>query len=191
MFFQTFSQARVNQELAKEGVPLPFGNRFWASNWPTGKSPFPGLLIHLIPSIIVVIAPPPAVAYPFILDLEGYPSEIIYLLVVLGFFYLRWARPEAVRPFKVWWPLAAFFLAAAVFLLVVPFLRPPGGVGDTPPLPYYLYCLVSIGVMFAGVTYWAVWWVILPRVLHHKLVRTRERLSDGTAITVFKRKKLE
>jgi hypothetical protein len=25
------------EELAKAGVPLPFGNKFWASNWPTGK----------------------------------------------------------------------------------------------------------------------------------------------------------
>jgi hypothetical protein len=38
-------------ELAKEGIPLPLGNRFWASNWPTGKSPLPGLIIHLIPSV--------------------------------------------------------------------------------------------------------------------------------------------
>ena len=38
-------------ELAKEGIPLPFGNKFWASNWPTGKSPLPGLIVHLIPSV--------------------------------------------------------------------------------------------------------------------------------------------
>lgn len=47
----TFASCRVNQELAKEGIPLPFGNKFWASNWPTGKSPLPGLIIHLIPSV--------------------------------------------------------------------------------------------------------------------------------------------
>ncbi|KAJ8580130.1 hypothetical protein M405DRAFT_869702 [Rhizopogon salebrosus TDB-379] len=47
----TFAASRVNQELAKEGIPLPFGNKFWASNWPTGKSPLPGLIIHLIPSV--------------------------------------------------------------------------------------------------------------------------------------------
>ncbi|PPR00317.1 hypothetical protein CVT24_004604 [Panaeolus cyanescens] len=79
----TYSAARVNQELAKEGVPLPFGNKFWASNWPTGKSPLPGLIIHLIPSIIVIIAPPPEVAYPFILDVEGYPAQIINVFIVL------------------------------------------------------------------------------------------------------------
>jgi len=40
----------VNQELAKEGIPLPFGNKFWASNWPA-KAPLAGLIIHWIPSI--------------------------------------------------------------------------------------------------------------------------------------------
>ena len=39
------------EELAKEGIPFPFGNEFWASNWPTGKSPLPGLILHFIPSV--------------------------------------------------------------------------------------------------------------------------------------------
>ena len=51
----TFAQARVNQELAKEGV-IPFG-RFWASNWPFG-SPSGGLLLHFIPSFIIIVAIP-------------------------------------------------------------------------------------------------------------------------------------
>ena len=38
-------------ELAKEGIPFPFGNKFWASNWPTGKSPLPGFIVHLIPTV--------------------------------------------------------------------------------------------------------------------------------------------
>ena len=50
-----FAQARVNQELAKEGV-VPFG-RFWASNWPFG-SPSGGLLLHFIPSFIILVAIP-------------------------------------------------------------------------------------------------------------------------------------
>ncbi|KAI0063740.1 high affinity methionine permease [Artomyces pyxidatus] len=187
----TFAASRVNQELAKEGVPLPFGNRFWASNWPTGKSPLPGLIIHLIPSVIVIIAPPPTVAYPFILDIEGYPQQIINFFIIIGLFYLRWKKPHIPRPFRVWWPLAVFFLAAAAFLLVTPFLRPANGVGDTPPLPYYLYCLVGIAIMFAGVGYWAAWRILLPRVFGYELVPRKERLADGTVVTLFSRGKVE
>ncbi|KAG1862348.1 amino acid transporter [Suillus tomentosus] len=187
----TFAASRVNQELAKEGIPLPFGNKFWASNWPTGKSPLPGLIIHLIPSVIIIVAPPPNIVYPFILDVEGYPQQIINLFIVIGLFYLRWKKPDAVRPFKVWWPLAVFFLAAAVFLLVAPFLRPPGGVGDTPPLPYYLYCLVGIAIMLAGVLYWAVWRIVLPKVFGYKLVPRKEKLDDGTIVAVFSNQKIQ
>ncbi|KAH7887208.1 amino acid transporter [Phlebopus sp. FC_14] len=210
----TFAASRVNQELAKEGIPLPFGNKFWASNWPTGQSPLPGLIIHLIPSVIVIIAPPPNVAYPFILDVEGYPQQIINFFIVIGLFWLRWKKPEVPRPFKgedishshltmtflavthapvcsVWWPLAVFYLAAAVFLIIAPFLPPANGVGDTPPLPYYLYCLVGIAIMITGVLYWAAWRILLPKVFGYELVPRKEVLEDGTVVTLFSRSKIE
>ncbi|KAH9980758.1 high affinity methionine permease [Russula compacta] len=187
----TFTAARVNQELAKEGIPLPFGNRFWASNWPTRKAPLPGLIVHLIPSAIVIIAPPPQVAYPFILDVEGYPAQIINLFVILGLFYLRWRKPHLPRPFRVWLPLAFFFLLADVFLLVAPFIRPANKVGDTPPLPYYLYCLVGIAIMIFGVLYWAIWQLVLPHVFKFRLVPRKEVLEDGTVVTLFSREKVE
>ncbi|KAI0685727.1 amino acid transporter [Cytidiella melzeri] len=186
----TFAAARVNQELAKEGVPLPFGNRLWATNWPIG-TPLGGLIIHMIPSVIVIIAPPPNIAYPFILDVEGYPQQIINLFIVIGLFWLRWRRPNAVRPFKVWLPLAFFFLAASVFLLVAPFLRPANGVGDTPPLPYWLYCIVGIGVMIFGVVYWAVWAIVLPKLFGYTLAPAKDVLADGTVITVYNHVKNE
>ncbi|KAI0047897.1 amino acid transporter [Auriscalpium vulgare] len=143
------------------------------------------------PLVIVIIAPPPKVAYPFILDVEGYPQQIINFFIVIGLFYLRWAKPGIKRPFKVWWPIAVFFLAAAVFLLVNPFLRPANKVGDTPPLPYYLYCLIGIAIMFIGVAYWAAWRVVLPRFFGYKLVPRKEKLEDGTVVTLFSRQKVE
>ena len=33
--------------------------------------------------VIVIIAPPQKVAYPFILDVSGYPLQVIWLFVVL------------------------------------------------------------------------------------------------------------
>ncbi|KAI6039607.1 amino acid transporter [Pisolithus marmoratus] len=168
----TFAAARVNQELAKEGIPLPLGNKFWASNWPTGKSPLPGLIV------IVILAPPMSVAYPFILDVEGYPMQIINFFIVVGLFYLRWKKPHLERPFKVWWPLAVFYLAAAVFLMIAPFLPPTNGVGDTPPsilfvLPRRHWCPL-------------VWGGILGRMAC--LLTSKEILEDGTFVTVFSKK---
>lgn len=182
----TFAQSRVNQELAKEGViPYP---RFWASSWPFG-SPSAGLLLHFIPSFIVIVAIPFGDAYNFILDVEGYPSSVINFLVVVGFFWLRYNLPDAPRPFKVWLPVAMFYLVAQAFLLVAPFLRPPGGKGDTS-LPYWLYPIVGISVLAGGVVYWAVWYKIMPTIGRYRLVPKHETLKDGTVVVVYKRKKI-
>ncbi|KAF2084295.1 amino acid transporter [Saccharata proteae CBS 121410] len=181
----TFAVSRVNQELAKEGV-IPFP-RFWASSWPFG-SPGAGLLLHWIPSFVVIIAVPFGDAYDFILDVEGYPSSIINFFVVVGFFWLRYAAPNATRPFRCWLGVAVFFMAAQAFLMVAPFLRPPGGKGDTS-LPYWLYPVVGIVVLFAGLVYWGVWWKLAPWVGGYRLVPVHERLGDGTAVVVYKKEK--
>lgn len=180
----TFAQARVNQELAKEGV-IPFP-RFWASGWPFG-SPSTGLILHFIPSFIVIVAIPFGNAYNFILDLEGYPGAVINFLVVAGLFYLRYSSPKATRPFKVWWPVAAFYMVGQAFQLVAPFLRPPGGKGDTPPLPYWLYCVVGIGILVASVVYWFVYWVAAPKIGGYTLEPHNEPLRDGTNVVVYHR----
>jgi len=83
----------------------------------------------------------------------------------------------------VWLPLAFFFLLVEVFLLIFPFLPPSNGVGDTPPLPYYLYCLIGIAVMSFGVLYWAVWKLVLPYVFKFHLVPRKEVLKDGMAFS--------
>ncbi len=55
---------------------------------------------NALKQFIVIIAPPPSVAYPFILDIEGYPTQIINVFIICGLFYLRWKKPNIVRPFK-------------------------------------------------------------------------------------------
>lgn len=126
-------------ELAKEGLPLPFGNKFWASNWPTGKSPLPGLIIHFIPSVSTnhrTVYKPHLRSIVSIAYCHYCPSTVCCLPVhprcrrlsgsnhksfhrrgqcmfptlysnpersdrfVQGLFYLRWKKPNAVRPFK-------------------------------------------------------------------------------------------
>lgn len=179
----TFSQSRVNQELAKEGV-IPFP-KFWASNWPLG-SPSAGLLLHFIPSFIIIVAIPFGDAYNFILDLEGYPASVINFLVVAGLFYLRWTASDVHRPFRVWWPVAFFFMVGQTFQLVAPFIRPPGGKGDTS-LPYWLPSVVGIVVLLFGVVYWVFWQRVLPAIRNYDLTPEHAVLSDGTTVVVYKK----
>lgn len=179
----TFAAARINQELAKEGV-IPFA-KFWASSWPFG-SPSSGLFLHWIPSFIVIVAIPFGDAYNFILDLEGYPGSVINFFVVMGFFWLRYSKPNLVRPFRCWLPIAIFYLCAQVFLMVAPFLRPPGGKGDTS-LPYWLYAVIGIVILVTGALYWAVWYKILPAIGRYRLEPRTDSLPDGTAFVRYER----
>ena len=181
----TFAQARVNQELAKEGI-IPFG-KFWASSWPSG-APGAGLLLHWIPSFIIIVAIPFGDAYNFILDVEGYPGSWIDFFVVVGFFWLRYARADLVRPFRCWIPVAIFYLAAQVFQMVAPFLRPPGGVGDTS-LPYWLSSVVGIAILAFAALYWVVWRIVLPLVGRFQWQPEHETLSDGTNVVLYRRSK--
>lgn len=73
------------------------------------------------------------------------------------------------------------------FQLVAPFLRPPGGIGDTPPLPYWLYCVVGIGILLASVVYWFVWWVAAPKMGKYALIPQNEPLEGGTTVIVYHR----
>ncbi|KAF6220071.1 hypothetical protein HO133_003202 [Letharia lupina] len=138
-------------------------------------------------TFIVIVAIPFGDAYDFILDLEGYPSSVIYVFVGIGLFILRWRSPQVPRPFKAWWPVPVFFLLGQGFLLVAPFLRPPGGKGDTS-LPYWLYPVVGIAVLACGVLYWFGWRVLLPRAGRFDYAERQMTLKDGTVLTVFDRK---
>jgi len=65
------------------------------------------------------------------------------------------------------------------------FLRPPGDVGSTPPLPYWLYPVVGIAMLVAAALYWLVWVKIMPAVGRYKLAPEHENLGDGTAVVVY------
>jgi amino acid transporter len=124
----------------------------------------------------------------FILDVEGYPLSIINLFVVIGLFILRYRSPNLHRPFKTWIIVPIFFLIAQSFLLVAPFIRPPGGKGDTS-LPYWLYPIVGIAVLLVGLGYWVVWRVLWPKFGGFRWVERKAELRDGTIVTEFVKSK--
>ena len=53
------------------------------------------------------------------------------------------------------------------------------------------YCLVGIGVMFAGVAYWVVWRILLPKVFGYELVSHKEKLEDDTVVTTVRAEAFE
>ena len=81
-------------------------------------------------------------------------------------------------------------MAGQAFQVVAPFIRPPGGKGDTS-LPYWLYPVVGIVVLLAGVVYWGVWRVILPAFGGYRLVPEHVALKDGTRVVVYRKVKGE
>ncbi|KAI1475181.1 amino acid permease-domain-containing protein [Daldinia eschscholtzii] len=174
----TFSTARLNQEVARAGF-LPF-SRYLSSSKPF-NAPLGGLIVHWIPSVLVIILPPSSEVYSFILEVEGYPGQIFALATSIGLIWLRYKRPDLKRPFKAWIPAVIFRIILCFSLLAAPFFPPshpkPGG------LFYATYAIVGVGILVFGVIYWLVWTIILPRLGGYRLEEKPEVLDDGTAIT--------
>ncbi|RWA13871.1 hypothetical protein EKO27_g1252 [Xylaria grammica] len=178
----TFALARLNQEVARAGF-LPF-SRYLSSSKPF-NAPMGGLIVHYIPSVLVIVLPPTNEVYNFILEVEGYPGQVYGLAITIGLIWLRYKRPDLKRPFKAWMPAVIFRALLCVALLAAPFFPPsnpnPGG------LWYATYAVVGVSIIAFGVIYWLVWTVILPRIGGYRLEPKEDVLNDGTAITVLTR----
>jgi amino acid transporter len=113
----TFALARVNQEIGRTGL-LPF-SKILSSTAPFG-SPLGGLVLHYIPSLLVITIPSGDV-YSFILEVEGYPAQIYSLAIAGGLLWLRYKRPDVDRPYKAWIPGIVLRIVLAIALLLAPF----------------------------------------------------------------------
>ncbi|KAK2043885.1 methionine permease [Colletotrichum somersetense] len=117
----TFSAARTKQEIGRQGF-LPF-SKILSSTRPF-NSPLGGLLVHYIPSFLVITLPPSAEVYSFILEVEGYPGQFLALAVGAGLLWLRVKRPDLKRPFKAWIPAVVLRVGLSLALLTAPFFPP-------------------------------------------------------------------
>lgn len=130
------------QEIARQGF-LPFSNIISSSK--PFRSPFGALIVHYIPSMLVIILPPPGDIYTFILDVEGYAGTIVGASVSVGLLLLRFRRPDLSRPYKAWLPAVFLRLGIASFLVAAPFFPPKDGKGDVSFF-YATYAIVAIGM---------------------------------------------
>ncbi|KAJ5437910.1 High-affinity methionine permease [Penicillium daleae] len=183
-----FSQGRIVQELGREGV-LPF-SKFFASNWPF-HSPAAGLLEHYIVSAIILLAPPPGDAYNFLLNLISYPLSIINVFVSGGLIYIYLNKstkyPNWNPGIRATLPVTVFFLLSNVYLVIAPYVPPDAGQNVYEQLPYYLHCVVALGLFALGAVYYVVWAVLLPRWGGYVLVKESVVDADGWSRSVFTR----
>lgn len=137
----TFALARLNQEIARNGL-IPF-SRFFSSNAPF-NSPSGGLLLHYVPSVLVLTIPSGDV-YSFILEVEGYPGQIFAVAVSAGLICLRFKRPDLERPYKAWIPGVLIRMAISGALILAPFF-PSEAQGAKGVLGAAAYALVGLAV---------------------------------------------
>lgn len=141
-----FVQSRVNQEVARQGF-LPYAS-FLASSRPF-NSPLGGLLVHYIPSVLVIVLPPSSDVYALIANIGGYTGQWFALAVGTGLLILRYRKPDLLRPFRAWTPAVCIRIATCLLLIAAPLFppsaRPGGGEGDTSFF-YASYALVSVSM---------------------------------------------
>ncbi|KAH8667948.1 putative methionine permease [Tricladium varicosporioides] len=183
----TFALARVNQEIARQGF-LPYSSLLSSSR--PFNSPLGGLIVHYIPSILVISLPPLGDVYAFILDVEGYPGQFAALATAIGLLLLRKRRPELKRPFKAWLPAVWLRILVCVALILAPFSKPENGRGDVS-FWHATYAVVGIALIFFAVLYWYVWFILLPRWRDYHIEEEVTVLEDGTSITKLVRRKKE
>lgn len=138
----TFGIGRLNQEVARAGF-VPAASLV-ASTRPFG-APLGGLVLHALPSLAVILLSPSADVYSFILDVEGYPVQLILLAVAAGLLRLRKERPDLPRPFRAWLPAVWVRVAVCLVLLAAPFFPPAGGQGDVS-FWYATYAVVGMAM---------------------------------------------
>ncbi|PGH29685.1 hypothetical protein GX50_07571 [[Emmonsia] crescens] len=155
----SFTAARLNQEIARQGF-LPF-SRLLSTSRPF-NTPLGGFIVHYIPSFLVIILSPSNDVYSFILDVEGYPIQVITLALSVGLLILRYKAPDLPRPFKAWTFAVWISIAFSIGLLAAPFFPPEDGKGDVSFF-YATYAIVGLGILALAAIYWFLWAVLIPR----------------------------
>ncbi|KAF2174948.1 hypothetical protein K469DRAFT_743521 [Zopfia rhizophila CBS 207.26] len=178
----TFALARLNQEIARQGF-LPF-SKLLSSSKPF-NAPMGGLIVHYIPSLLVITLPPSGGVYSFILDVEGYPGQVFALAVSVGLLWLRYKRPDLRRPFKAWTAAVMLRVALSLALLASPFFPPTGE--KRGGVWYATYAVVGISIIVFGFVYWYLWTMLIPKWKGYRLeeeTKTYDRPFERHPITV-------
>jgi len=130
-----FSGGRLTFAAAREGH-LP---RFLAMIHTKRRTPLPGLIFSAFISSVMLI--PETSSFEVLLNYFGFFTWLSYLLSISGILWMRYKRPEAVRPYKVWLPIPIIMVVVASYLVFAPFY-------EAPLQSFYCVLFVSAGIPF-------------------------------------------
>jgi len=108
------------------------------------NSPLGGLIIHFIPSLLVITLPAKNV-YSFILEVEGYPGQFFALATSLGLILLRRKRPDLDRPYRAFLPVVWLRILLSIALIAAPMI-PKKGATWKQHLETISYAFVGLGL---------------------------------------------
>ncbi|TFK75091.1 high affinity methionine permease [Pluteus cervinus] len=176
--------SRVIRECGRQGV-LPYP-KFWASTRPF-NTPFGPYLLTWVLTSIVIIAPPAGDAFNFIVDLQSYPANVFSFLLTFGLFSIRKHRAAigaGRSEFRAWNGVLFFALAVNVYLLVLPWVPPQGGIdGGDVSFFYATYCIVGLAILAISGLAYVIWVVLLPKWGGYQIRQVLEKLPDGAQAT--------
>ncbi|KAK7685241.1 hypothetical protein QCA50_011604 [Cerrena zonata] len=172
--------SRIIRECGRQGI-LPYP-RAWASTKPFNTPLLPFALKWAL-TVIVIIAPPAGDAFNFIVDLQSYPGNVFSFLMTFGLFLVRRKRKALGAPrteFRAWNVVLLFALAVNVYLLVLPWIPPVGGIyGGDVSFFYATYCIVGLGILAISALAYFVWIVILPGYGKYAVRQVVDHQDDG------------
>jgi len=104
-----------------------------------------GLLIHYVPSVLVISLPSSANVYAFIAEVEGYAGQFFALAIAVGLLLLRVRKPSLHRPFKARLLVVWLRIALCFSLIVAPLFHLKKRAGEAN-IFYTGYALVGIAM---------------------------------------------
>lgn len=172
--------SRIIRECGRQGV-LPYP-RFWASTRPF-NTPFGPYLLKWLLTVIVILAPPAGDAFNFIVNLQSYPENVFRFLLTVGLWGVRKRRKALGAPrgeFVAWNAVLAFTVLVNVYLLILPWVPPEGGIyaGDVSFF-YATYCIVGLAIIGVATFVYALYIIWLPKFGNYQMRQLLERLPDG------------
>ncbi|OJD22459.1 hypothetical protein ACJ73_06196 [Blastomyces percursus] len=185
-----FTAAHLNQEIARQGF-LPLSHLL--STFRPFNTPLGGFIVHYIQSLLAIILALSDNVYSFILDIEGYPIQIITLALSVGPLILRYKAPDLPRPFKAWTSAVWISIALSIGLLAAPFFPPKDGKGDVNFF-YATYAIVGVGMPSSLIDprcgLLVLRAVLIPRWKGYVLEEKTGILEDGVSVTKVVRLKI-